>query len=728
MIELKTKNTAILELEHAKRAGASRRQVMALGSRASVLETKVAETYLQQGRAEDAAISFLSAASCMKDAHRFEETRRLLDRASVYAESEQLKGVVLAEHTSVAAPQRKPAEIFWCAKTNIRDNLALRLPQREAYIAAARHFSQSSEHAIIQLPVGCGKTGTMAILPFGIASGRSLVIAPNLEIRDTLRRNLDYSSPDCFYRKAKVLTNGGGPTAAVLDAEANLADADGADFVITNIQQLSGKDTSKWLSNFPPDYFDFILVDEGHHNVAESWQNVFEHFSRAKVTSFTATPLRSDGRRVEGQRIYHFPIAAAIREGYVKDLASRRLQPQELYFTYRGSERRHSLEEVIELSEETWFSKGVALSPECNRHIVDASIQCMNELRAGSDVKHQIIAAACSIDHAKSIRSLYSERNLKAEVIHSHMSGDEIDRVRADLSSGRLDAIVQVQMLGEGADYPTLGVAAILRPFRHMVPYVQFIGRIMRVVRQDAPGHPDNRGYVVSHVGLNVDRWWGELRNLDEGEQLFFGELANASREFDTTSPSPNEKRRFRAPMEVLEEIVERFVEVGFLPEARDALLDDVVHALNLGGIDLETLGLDREELGRRLVMQAPKERTGVLAEIAVQPQRQRQEARRRLNERVRSAASEVLKGCGMGITGYQLPRLFPQLGSSNNLGAAIVLINRQVQSLLGTRSAERDLLALEELERAYRAMDEIVDTIVKEVDTQSGGSDDGKA
>lgn len=607
------------------------------------------------------------------------------------------------------------------------ENDLLRIPQREAYLAARQHFSQSDEHAIIQLPVGCGKTGTMAILPFGLAAGRTLIISPNLEIRNTIAQSLDYSYPNSFFRKTKVFTNGLGPVAAVLDADANLTDADTADFVITNIQQLAGRASSRWIEKMPPDYFDLILVDEGHHNVAVSWQNVFTVFPRAKVTSFTATPLRSDGKEVEGKRIYHFPIAAAIREGYVKDIASRRLEPDEIYFEYQGSKQRHNLEEVIKLREEDWFSKGVALSPTCNGHIVDASIQCMRELRSAGSAKHQIIAAACSIDHAKAIRSLYTERNLVADVIHSQLQGNDLENVRRRLTEGELDVIVHVQMLGEGADYPNLGVAAIFRPYRHLVPYVQFIGRVMRVVHQNAPGHPDNRGYVVSHIGLNVERWWDDLKRLDEGDQLFFTELTNAEREFQIEDGEKECRRRFRPPMDVLQEVIERFTEVGFLPQTKEVLIDDIIHSLALRGIDLQTLGMDRKELGRKLEADRPKERKGTHFSIPVQPQKQRQEARRRLNERVRSAASEVLRILKIRPVGYELPRTFPQTGSSNNLGAAIVLLNIEIQSYLGTRSAERDLLSLEELESAYRGMDDLVDLVVKRVKKNREGEADAE-
>ena len=75
--------------------------------------------------------------------------------------------------------------------------------------------------------------------------------------------------------------------------------------------------------------------------------------------------------------------------------------PAEIYFTYKDDTHRHTLEEVLELREEAWFRKGVALAPECNKHIAEASIiRCMT-LRNKTGLKHQIIAAACSIDHAR---------------------------------------------------------------------------------------------------------------------------------------------------------------------------------------------------------------------------------------------------------------------------------------------------------------------------------------
>ena len=120
-------------------------------------------------------------------------------------------------------------------------------------------------------------------------------------------------------------------------------------------------------------------------------------------------------------------------------------------------------------------------------------LEKLEELRE-TGTHHQLIAVACSVNHAKTIRSMYSERGYNADVIYSTMDEDKKENVMRRLRNGDLDCIVQVQMLGEGFDHPPLGIAAIFRPFRSLSPYVQFVGRIMRVMFQDDANNPANHG------------------------------------------------------------------------------------------------------------------------------------------------------------------------------------------------------------------------------------------
>ena len=179
-----------------------------------------------------------------------------------------------------------------------------------------------------------------------------------------------------------------------------------AHFVVTNIHQLANR-ADRWLTEFEADFFDLILVDEAHHNAAESWQRVFERFPNAKVVSLTATPFRSDGREVQGQSIYRYPFAEAMRNGYIKQLRVADAHPSQIYFEFQGDEHHHTLEEVLALREEAWFRQGVALSRPTNETIVNSSLEMLDRLRSGGR-HHQVVAAACSINHTATSR-LYIE-------------------------------------------------------------------------------------------------------------------------------------------------------------------------------------------------------------------------------------------------------------------------------------------------------------------------------
>lgn len=67
---------------------------------------------------------------------------------------------------------------FQRTEVNILTNTELGKLQIEAYVATYNHFATNKEttHAIIVLPTGCGKTGLISILPYGIAEGRVLLL------------------------------------------------------------------------------------------------------------------------------------------------------------------------------------------------------------------------------------------------------------------------------------------------------------------------------------------------------------------------------------------------------------------------------------------------------------------------------------------------------------------------------------------------------------------------
>lgn len=603
--------------------------------------------------------------------------------------------------------------IFASLPIDIQANPKLREPQKHGHAAVKKHFAKENEHAILQIPVGCGKTGLISILPFEISNGRTLVITPNLTIRNGVATALDISNPNNFWRKSGVLHDfSNGPFRAVLDGvDANLHDCNDSDFVVTNIQQLANS-ADRWLPQFPPNYFDMILVDEGHHNVAPSWAKVFERFPSAKVVSLTATPFRGDGVRPIGKVIYRYPFTRAMVNGYIKQIHSRNVAPSELYFTSTGSVKRHTLEEVMELREEAWFRRGVALSPECNMHIVEASLKYLSELRATTNFPHQIIGAACSVDHARQIRSLYRERGLRADEIHSDMDRDKQDAVIEKLRTRRLDCVVQVQMLGEGFDHPPLSVAAIFRPFRSLSPYIQFVGRVMRVVTENSADDPNNHAYIVSHVGLNNDEHWDDFREIDFDDQKMIRQWINEN-ESDSEAAGEPRPRRFDDTLLVDNEIIGDFISKSYLDPDDDRVISEFLNKEIGVGIKLGEI-LSKEELRKRLSERRSEGNSGFIPPI--QPQRRRVELRKRLNERAKSVANRVLSDLSINGAGREIGAAIKSVRGQANRTAILELINRQINKHLNISKRQRDKISSQQAEDALAALDLIGDRLRDEI------------
>src|SRR5262249_20596943 len=92
-------------------------------------------------------------------------------------------------------------------QVSITDNVLLRIPQREAWIAIRDHFSapNAAREIGVVLPVGCGKSGLIAIAPYAVGARRTLVIAPGTRIRGQLGDDLLSNSATNFYERCRVL-------------------------------------------------------------------------------------------------------------------------------------------------------------------------------------------------------------------------------------------------------------------------------------------------------------------------------------------------------------------------------------------------------------------------------------------------------------------------------------------------------------------------------------------
>ena len=591
---------------------------------------------------------------------------------------------------------------------NISQNDRIRTPQREAYEALIDFANQqdSSEREVgIVLPVGCGKSGCITITPFAFKAKRTLVIAPGLPIASQLHADFDPSNPDMFYTKCHVIEGQPFPEPVEMrGTTTNQADFEESDVVITNIHQLQGAE-NRWLQALPDDFFDLILFDEGHHNVAASWDVLRSKFPLAKIVNFSATPSRADGQLMAGRIIYSYPIFRAIQEGYVKRLKAVVLNPRTLRYVRRedGQEIEVSLAEVRQLGEQDAdFRRSIVTSTETLNTIVDASIRELDKLRAaaGGDSRLKIIASALNFEHCGQIVEAYRSRGRRADYVHSREAAPANQRVMTKLNNHELDVIVQVRKLGEGFDHPHLCVAAVFSVFGNLSPFVQFVGRIMRVIKHDAPGDPLNNGVVVFHAGANIAQRWEDFQQYSEADREFFDQLlpmedldfANANElelEPGQRLPSPGDQVNVRSQTDV------RLEEIPLIqqdPEALEALRT------------LQAKGYTTDQ-----VMQAFEE----LQPVPVTKARQRQAKCAALDMRVKTEAARLLDERNINPEGRDLDR--KRLGKSN-LIVMKAAIDRLVNGVAGRKSGERSDFTRAQLDQIDAQFGDIVTSAIQEV------------
>jgi superfamily II DNA or RNA helicase len=580
------------------------------------------------------------------------------------------------------------------------DPQQLRDPQIGGFEHARDHFADegADREVGMVLPVGCGKSGLIAMLPFATHARRVLVVAPNLRLKRQLSEEFDPGNPDRNFLHARELVpRDVGWETVVLSAAANAGELPAADVVVANIQQVAG-DENRWLDPLAPDFFDLILFDEAHHNVAESWERLRGKFPGAKIINLSATPRRGDGQQMIGRIIYAYPIREAMERGYIRQLRAVRVNPRGLRYVevQGGQEVEIPIEDVRRLGEnDAKFRRNILMSEASLASIVDASIQRLRQMRARTnDNRHKIIASALNETHCRQVVAAYHARNFRVEYVHANRGDEENERVLGLLDRHEIDVVVQVRMLGEGFDHPYLSVAAICNVYGSLAPFLQFVGRVMRL----APGAPHEEGIVVFHAGSNVATLWDDLRDYSEADRAYFEQLLPFE---DEAAFAAGEAEHEFNPLRhdgghVTAQAGAQLEEMPLLEDD-----DDVRRAVDA----LAAAGLGADVLDR--MQQAPPEE---LQRLYVTRQNRRIAERERL-----TATVPVAVRAALGRRDLDPARMSPQ-PPDNNLVLGVKRVNAALAQHVGRPTKTRPDWSLEDFERCIADLDGVVEGAIAEI------------
>lgn len=330
------------------------------------------------------------------------------------------------------------------------NNDGLRNSQFGAVHAIAAHFTTSNRPGIISMPTGSGKTEVMILAPFVLGVERVLVISSGRLICDQLEEK---------FRSLSIL-----PDIDVLDVaenerpeviqvpkrrqdERDWMELVGHDVAIGTPHRTAPAYPS--IEEPPEDLFDLVLVDEGHHAPAKTWQSVIDSFPQAKKLLFTATPFRRDGKRLPGEIVYHYPLRQAIDDEIFSEL------------------------DFIEVERQDGAELDVTLAKKAEQILIEDRSRELN---------HYIVARASKRSKCDKLFEIYeTNTELSMRVLHSRHSQTYARRTIELLENGELDGLICADMLGEGFDFPNLKIAVLHDPYRSLAPTLQFIGRFARV-------------------------------------------------------------------------------------------------------------------------------------------------------------------------------------------------------------------------------------------------------
>lgn len=232
--------------------------------------------------------------------------------------------------------------------------------------------------------------------------------------------------------------------------------------------------------------FDFIIVDEAHHTLADSYKKLFEMFPEAKKLGVTATPWRLNHESFLS--VYQYLITTPqvkwfIKEGLLADFD---------YVSVRPDSAMQKLVNSIDIATTGDFINDALESAFDNQHIRSKVYESFNKY--ARDRKG--IVYAISKQHAKNIAELYSSKGIVATSIDCDTPKDERERLIDMFKAGEIQVLVNVELFTEGFDCPDVGFVQLARPTRSLAMFLQQVGRGLRVV----PGK--EKTIFIDNVGL----------------------------------------------------------------------------------------------------------------------------------------------------------------------------------------------------------------------------------
>ena len=225
------------------------------------------------------------------------------------------------------------------------------------------------------------------------------------------------------------------------------------------------------FSQLPPDYYDYIVIDEAHHSQADSYRKLFSHFHPQLLIGLTATPERMDGKDLRPD--FGGRISAEIR------------LPQALQAGLLTPFQYLCVTDDTDLSDDSlWNGQRYVIDrladklcvPDRAQHIVDALHRYLAD-----EYTCRALCFCVNKKHADFMAEQLQKYGFGAQSLTSDTPQSQREQLAKDLRNGLIHYLCVVDIFNEGVDIPEVDTVLFLRPTDSLTIFLQQLGRGLRL-------------------------------------------------------------------------------------------------------------------------------------------------------------------------------------------------------------------------------------------------------
>jgi type I restriction enzyme R subunit len=277
--------------------------------------------------------------------------------------------------------------------------------------------------------------------------------------------------------------------------------------------EVDGK-PSPYFGEYPPDFFDLIIIDECHRggaNDESNWRAIMEYFAPAVQLGLTATPKRQDNADTYayfGDPVFIYSLKEGINDGFLTPFKVKQIQTTLDDYVYTSDDT--VVEGEVEAGrryEERDFNKLIEIKAREQKR-VEIFMSQINQ-------REKTLVFCATQDHALAVRDLINQMKTSTDpnycqrvTANDGELGDQRLREFQDNEKTIPTVLTTSQKLSTGVDARNIRNIVLMRPINSMIEFKQIIGRGTRLY--DDKDYFTIYDFVKAHHHFSDPEWDGE--------------------------------------------------------------------------------------------------------------------------------------------------------------------------------------------------------------------------